>query len=107
GRHRGDTMSVMPQSSSEPADEPTDSAVVRGLAADLAALLRREDLLAGSHVSEQWVADALQVSRSPARSAMLGLAEAGILTKVPRRGFFLAEAPSAGLHLVSSELDSD
>lgn len=100
-------MSVMPQSSSEPADEPTDSAVVRGLAADLAALLRREDLLAGSHVSEQWVADALQVSRSPARAAMLGLAEAGILTKVPRRGFFVADAPVQGLHVVASVLDSD
>jgi len=100
-------MTVVPQSTSEPTDGPADSAVVRGLAADLAALLRREDLPAGSHVSEQWVADALQVSRSPARSAMLDLAEAGFLTKVPRRGFFLAEAPWAGLQLVSSELDSD
>jgi DNA-binding GntR family transcriptional regulator len=80
---------------------------LRGLAADLAALVRREGLPADSHVSEQWAADALGVSRSPARSAMLELANVGILHKVPQRGFFVTGGAVDGRHTVTADLDGD
>ncbi len=66
-------------------------------------LVRRCGLQDGAHVTEQWVADELGVSRSPARKGMLFLAELGIVERVPNRGFFLRQ-PAAELGQV--ELDA-
>ncbi|ELS51115.1 GntR family transcriptional regulator [Streptomyces viridochromogenes] len=60
------------------------------IATRLVDLMRRSGLKEGAHVTEQWAADTLQVSRTPIRKAMLFLTEVGILTKIPNRGFFLA-----------------
>ncbi|GAB2774501.1 GntR family transcriptional regulator [Streptomyces daliensis] len=60
------------------------------IATRLVDLLRHSGLEEGAHVTEQWAADELDVSRTPARKAMLFLTEVGILTRVPNRGFFLA-----------------
>ncbi|UUU36059.1 GntR family transcriptional regulator [Streptomyces sp. CA-210063] len=65
------------------------------LATRLVDLFRRNGLKEGAHVTEQWAADTLEVSRTPVRKAMLFLAEVGILERVPHRGFFLARDASA------------
>lgn len=65
------------------------------IATRLVDLMRRGGLEEGAHVTEQWAADALEVSRTPVRKAMLFLAEVGILDRIPNRGFFLARDASA------------
>src|SRR3954447_13051047 len=60
------------------------------IATRLVDLVRHSGLEEGAHVTEQWAADALEVSRTPVRKAMVFLTEVGILTRVPNRGFFLA-----------------
>lgn len=60
------------------------------IATRLVDLLRHSGLAEGAHVTEQWAADELDVSRTPARKAMLFLVEVGILRREPNRGFFLA-----------------
>ncbi|MEU0303120.1 GntR family transcriptional regulator [Streptomyces sp. NPDC006175] len=62
------------------------------IATRLVDLLRRSGLDEGAHITEQWVADELDVSRTPARKAMIFLAEVGILRREPNRGFFLSRA---------------
>ncbi|GGW38839.1 GntR family transcriptional regulator [Streptomyces griseoloalbus] len=62
------------------------------IATRLVDLLRRSGLEEGAHVTEQWAADELDVSRTPARKAMTFLAEVGILRREPNRGFFLARS---------------
>ncbi|MFE7442288.1 GntR family transcriptional regulator [Streptomyces chartreusis] len=65
------------------------------LATRLVDLMRRGGLPEGAHVTEQWVADELEVSRTPVRKAMLFLTEVGILERVPNRGFYLTRDASA------------
>ncbi|MFI6374307.1 FCD domain-containing protein [Streptomyces sp. NPDC050546] len=65
------------------------------MATRLVDLFRRSGLTEGAHVTEQWAADALEVSRTPVRKAMLFLTEVGILDRVPNRGFFLTRDASA------------
>jgi DNA-binding GntR family transcriptional regulator len=65
------------------------------MATRLLDLFRRTGLAQGAHVTEQWAADALEVSRTPVRKAMLFLTEVGILERVPNRGFFLTRDASA------------
>ncbi|MGW2327557.1 FCD domain-containing protein [Streptomyces sp. NPDC001700] len=60
------------------------------IATRLVDLMRHSGLDEGAHITEQWAADALDVSRTPVRKAMAFLTEVGILTRVPNRGFFLA-----------------
>ncbi|MET8976840.1 GntR family transcriptional regulator [Streptomyces sp. NPDC004539] len=60
------------------------------IATRLVDLMRGASLVRGAHVTEQWAADELEVSRTPVRKAMHFLAEIGILERVPNRGFFLA-----------------
>ncbi|MDX3644926.1 GntR family transcriptional regulator [Streptomyces sp. MB09-02B] len=64
------------------------------LATRLVDLLHRSGLQEGAHVTEQWAADTLDVSRTPVRKAMLFLTEVGILERVPHRGFFLTRDAS-------------
>ncbi|MEU9342697.1 FCD domain-containing protein [Streptomyces sp. NPDC048278] len=65
------------------------------MATQLVDLMRRSGLDEGAHITEQWAADELEVSRTPVRKAMLFLAEVGILDRVPNRGFFLARDAGA------------
>ncbi|NEB22095.1 FCD domain-containing protein [Streptomyces coelicoflavus] len=58
-------------------------------------LLRRSGLEEGAHVTEQWAADELDVSRTPARNAMAFLAEVGILRRERNRGYFLNRAAAS------------
>jgi DNA-binding GntR family transcriptional regulator len=71
-------------------------------------LIRQEGLDRGAHLTEQSIADALQVSRTPARRALMFLTDLGLLERTPRKGFYL-QMPAAELAGVdfSTETDSD
>lgn len=68
------------------------STLVISLATQISELARARDLAEGAHLTEQWIADELQVSRTPVRRALSLLREVGIVRQVPNRGFFLARA---------------
>ncbi len=53
------------------------------------------DLQPGDRVNEQGLASQLNVSRGPIREACRGLAEAGLLTAVVNRGFFVRQLTRA------------
>ena len=73
------------------ATEPT------GLAGQLALRLlehiRRSNLAVGAHVTEQQIADAFNVSRSPVRRALAMLAAKGFLEFERNRGYFVKRIP--------------
>jgi DNA-binding GntR family transcriptional regulator len=73
-------------------------------------LLHDEALPVGSHISAQWLADRLQVSRSPVNEALGFLGEKGLVKRETNRGYFLArpvKRPSARMaaRLGLGELD--
>jgi DNA-binding GntR family transcriptional regulator len=71
-------------------------------------LVRRADMQEGAHLTEQWLAQELKVSRSPIRRAMAFLEELGVLSKEKNRGFFLKRAASTlGSTALSSDPDHD
>ncbi len=57
----------------------------------LIALLRESRLQPGDHLPAQMLADRLRVSRSPVNEALEHLHDAGLLTRVRHRGYFLAK----------------
>jgi DNA-binding GntR family transcriptional regulator len=59
------------------------------LAMQIVAMVRHNDLPVGSHLTEQTIVDAFNVSRSPVRKAMSLLADLGILRSEKNRGYFL------------------
>jgi len=61
-----------------------------------------EDLPAGAHLTEQHLADALEVSRTPVRKALVDLHAEGLVAKIPHRGYFLAQPAHA---LFAASLD--
>lgn len=68
------------------------SALVVSLANQISELARVRGLEEGEHLTEQWIADELQVSRTPVRRALSLLQEIGTVRQVPNRGYFLARA---------------
>ncbi len=56
--------------------------------------MREADRPAGWQLKEQWLAEQLNVSRSPVRAALRLLTELGIVTAVPNQGCFLATPTS-------------
>jgi DNA-binding GntR family transcriptional regulator len=74
----------------------TVSQIVQALAADISA----GALAPGAHLSAQRLADRFGVSRFPIGQALRVLADHGVVTPAPRRGFFVAEEgrqPAAAL----------
>lgn len=69
-------------------------------------LIRERQLQQGAHLTEQWVADALDISRTPARRALMFLADIGLVERTPRRGFHLA-MPASELAHVTLSADGD
>lgn len=65
------------------------------LAMQITELILRQELRAGTHLTEQWIADALRVSRSPVRGAMQLLEGLGVVAKEPNRGYFLKKSPAS------------
>ncbi len=62
------------------------------LAAQIIERARHLDLPADSHLTEQELANAFQVSRTPVRLALHALADMGLVERRPNRGFFLKRA---------------
>ncbi len=60
------------------------------LARRIVETIRLQGCARGHHLTEQGLADALGVSRSPVRRALALLADAGLLHYVPKQGYFLA-----------------
>ena len=58
-------------------------------------ILRHEQAEEGFHVREQWLADALGVSRSPVRTALKQLAQLDILRAEQNQGYFLRASPGS------------
>lgn len=67
------------------------------LARQILDTLRRERAEPGFHIREQWIADALGVSRSPVRTALKQLEKHKIVSLKPSRGYFLTAAPGSDL----------
>lgn len=53
-------------------------------------LARQHAWEAGTHLPAQMLADRLRVSRQPVNTALAALAQQGVLTRQPNRGYFLA-----------------
>lgn len=83
--------------------QPRTSRFHANLARRVLRLLRNADYPAGWQLKEQWLADELNVSRSPVRAALRLLADRGIVTAVPNQGCFLA-TPSRDLNGALSEI---
>lgn len=66
------------------------------LAAQIIERARRLGLPADAHLTEQELADAFQVSRTPVRLALHALADMGLVERRPNRGFFLKRAAGPG-----------
>ncbi|MDR3514268.1 MAG: GntR family transcriptional regulator [Azospirillaceae bacterium] len=106
---------------SAPIDRPpsgADGAEIEAIPLDggSAPLIRRllshlvlMDLPAGAHLTEQGLADALNVSRTPVRKALTDLQAEGLVEKHPRRGYFLARPARTlfGASLDFPALDED
>ncbi len=58
-------------------------------------LLRREQADVGFHIREQWIADALGVSRSPVRTALKELEQHQVVRSEQNQGYFLISAPES------------
>ncbi|MCA1195239.1 MULTISPECIES: FCD domain-containing protein [unclassified Saccharopolyspora] len=69
-------------------------------------LIRRSGLERDAHVREQWVADSLDISRSPVRKALSYLAELGLVTRQPNRGYFLNRSAAELAHVDLSADDA-
>jgi DNA-binding GntR family transcriptional regulator len=66
----------------------------------LLSYLVAEDLPAGAHLTEQGLADALSVSRTPVRKALTDLHAEGLVEKQAHRGYFLTR-PARALFVAS------
>jgi len=86
--------------------EAPRSSLATSLAMRIIDLALRHSLAEGAHVTEQWVADELGVSRSPVRKALVFLADVGIVERIPNRGFFLSR-PAAELGAVDLDAASE
>lgn len=69
-------------------------------------LLTREEHAVGDRLTEQSLADALGVSRSPIRKALQFLEGMGVLSSIPNRGFFVA-MDAARLRKLQLPTDTD
>ena len=71
---------------------PIDSLSLRGQIEErLRAAIVNGSLRPGHHLVETTIADQLQVSRAPVREALSALEREGIVTYIPRRGYFVIE----------------
>lgn len=67
-------------------------------------LIKADAMQAGSHLPAQLLADRLQVSRTPVNDALAVLAEKGVLTRQPNRGFFLVQPIGDSVSKLAGEL---
>jgi DNA-binding GntR family transcriptional regulator len=96
-------------STSKLSSEANVSRDYRALHAEKGPLIRQllnhivaEDLPTGAHLTEQHLADALNVSRTPVRKALVDLHAKGLVEKIAHRGYFLTCSAQA---LFAASLD--
>ncbi|WP_158814693.1 GntR family transcriptional regulator [Methylocapsa sp. S129] len=89
------------EASATAAPDGGGSPLIRRLLSHLVA----EDTPEGAHLTEQGLADALNVSRTPIRKALTDLHAEGIVAKVAHRGYFLAR-PARTLFAASLDFPS-
>lgn len=70
-------------------------------------LIQADAMPAGAHLPAQLLADRLRVSRSPVNEALSLLAEKGVLTRQPNRGYFLVEPIGDGARALVERLGLD
>ncbi|MBR8654386.1 GntR family transcriptional regulator [Achromobacter sp. Marseille-Q0513] len=61
------------------------------IAAQIVGLIQAEAMPPGSHLPAQMLADRLRLSRSPVNEALRQLADKGLVTRMPNRGYFVAQ----------------
>jgi DNA-binding GntR family transcriptional regulator len=90
-KHRSSPRPRRPREDAAPGAEPVSKAGARTvrLAREIAALAARSGWSRGQHLTEQELAKALSVSRTPIRAALTLLASRGAVKAEPNRGFFL------------------
>lgn len=64
----------------------------KNTSARLLDLVRQEGLAIGDHLPAQWLADQLQVSRTPINDALAFLHDKGVLRREKNRGYFLVKS---------------
>ncbi len=64
----------------------------KNISARLLDLVRQEGLAIGDHLPAQWLADQLQVSRTPINDALAFLHDKGVLRREKNRGYFLVKS---------------
>lgn len=67
-------------------------------------LIRQEGLETGAHLPAQWLADQLNVSRTPVNDALAFLHTKGILQREKNRGYFIAKAVDSANPAVRKKL---
>jgi DNA-binding GntR family transcriptional regulator len=67
------------------------------LARKILSILRDEQAEKGFHLREQWLADALGVSRSPVRTALKQLEQLAVIRSEPHQGYFLEAPPGSAV----------
>ena len=83
----------------------------KNISARLLDLVRQEGLAIGDHLPAQWLADQLQVSRTPINDALAFLHDKGVLRREKNRGYFLVKSvdvanPAMRKKLGLAELDA-
>jgi DNA-binding GntR family transcriptional regulator len=86
-------IAARPSSSSPvaPRKPVATSAATHRLARQVLELLHEQELEAGSHIGEEWLAGQLRVSRTPVRGALRLLEKMGVLENRRHRGAFLVK----------------
>lgn len=70
-------------------------------------LIKSDEMVAGSHLPAQALADRLRVSRTPVNDALTLLAEKGVLQRQPNRGFFLVAPIDDSVDVLAEKLGFD
>ncbi|QFT81996.1 transcriptional regulator NanR [Roseovarius sp. THAF27] len=68
------------------------SQLAERIAHDISVKIASKDFAPGDHLRAQALADTFGVSRSPIREALLILNEAGLVQKMPNRGFYVSQS---------------
>src|SRR4051812_34176237 len=76
----------------------------QSITSQILSLIKADGMQAGSHLPAQQLADRLQLSRTPVNEALAVLAEKGVLTRQPNRGFFLVKPVDDNLSKLAEKL---
>lgn len=78
-------------------DNPGMNELHRALAAKILTYIRTSGMTAGEHLPEHLLGAVCGTSRAPIRAALFRLAEQGVLSRVPNKGFFIQHTRLSGV----------